>query len=228
MQIMRIMSVLVASLALSVSSLQAHEHTHIGLNQDGLWGTADDNKLWIFATPGSPQWPTLTMELITAGPLAGKYIAELDCWHSAHPQSGLFQLGGSDQAVAPQWQIVLQRESFSPGFTMYSPWFVAILISDGAAYNLPSTYMTDKYDENGLPGAWGIHHHLYFVADAAGPGETFQAIFTVADLGSTGYASSDPYVMNFVTVPEPASMALLAAGLLCVSGYRRRKAGVAK
>jgi hypothetical protein len=67
-------------------AMAEHSHTHVGLNADGIWGNADDNQLWIFATPSQPQWEIITM-LPTGDYIGDKqvYEATLDCWHSAHP-----------------------------------------------------------------------------------------------------------------------------------------------
>jgi hypothetical protein len=97
---MRLFCALVVSSAVPVTMAElehdhsGHDHTYVGRNADAQWGTADDSQLWIFAIPDQPIWDTIHMEP-TGDWIGGKqiYEAELDCWHSAHPESGLSQLG---------------------------------------------------------------------------------------------------------------------------------------
>lgn len=49
----------------------------------------------------------------------------------------------------------------------------------------------------------------------------WHATFTLIDLGSTGYAESDPFTMCFTNVPEPATLALVGLGSL--AAVRRRR-----
>lgn len=201
------------------NTVLAHEHTHIGLNADGIPGTADDTTLWIFATPQQPQWPTISMTP-TGDVVNGKavYEAQLDCWMSAHPASGLYQLGGSDSRTLPAWQIALERVSFSsPDFYMeLEATGQAILTADGDRLVLDALWMSDKYNENGTLGAWGFHTHTAFLVLADGPGQTFTAQFRAIDLGNTGFNASDVYTMTFQTIPEPGSVMLLGLGATAV------------
>ncbi len=216
------------SLAISATLTFGHAHTHIGRNQDQIWGTADDNTLWLFAMPGALGWPNwgepLELVLQESGPLAGKYVCEhLQCWHSGHPDHGDWQLGGTDPGVTPDWRIGVERVSFDEGFAMAEyDTFVPVLTSDEAIHEFPKVFMDAMYNENGELGAWGFHYHLWFIAEANGPGEVFNATFHAVDLGMTGFDASEAYTMSFVTVPEPAGMALLGFGGLALIRRRRK------
>lgn len=228
MEVFRIMtlSAMISIMALCASIALAHEHTHIGINQDTIAGTADDNQLWIFAEGDHPQWDTI--ELLPTGDFIDGlqvYKAELDCWHSAHPDHGGWQLGGADPAVTPGWQLGLRLVSSSDAthfWLEYESDFFLKNIGDQALFEGPGAllWMTDNYNENGTLGAWGLHVHMDFSVLAAGPGQTFTASFVAYDAGTTGYLDSSPYTMTFVTVPEPATLLLLAAGAML--GCKRR------
>ncbi|MBN2512024.1 MAG: PEP-CTERM sorting domain-containing protein [Sedimentisphaerales bacterium] len=201
----------------------AHEHTHIGLNADGVAGTADDAALWIFASPQQPQWSTIYMTP-TGDVVNGKaiYAAQLDCWMSAHPASGLYQLGGSDSSTDSAWQIALERVRFSSlDFYMeLEATGQAILAADGDRLVLDTLWMSDNYNENGTLGAWGFHTHTAFLVLADGPGQTFTAQFRAVDLGNTGFDASEVYKMTFQTIPEPGSVMLVGLGAAAV--FKRR------
>ncbi|MBN1347592.1 MAG: hypothetical protein JXQ73_33195 [Phycisphaerae bacterium] len=205
----------------------AHAHTHVGRNQDQTWGNADDDKLWFFAMPGVPGWPDWgePLELVKqdGGLLDGWYVCEhLDCWHSAHPDHGNWQLGGDDPNAAPDWLIAIERVSFDAGFYVLDEDTLApLLTSDAATVTFDHLWMDDKYNENGTLGAWGFHvHTLFAVAPTAVEGETFAATFRALDVGAAGYLPSDAYTMTFVTVPEPLTAASLVVGMIVL---RRRK-----
>lgn len=213
-------------LAVCMSPAAAHDHTHIGVNQDNITGTADDSQLWIFATGEQVQWDTI--ELIPTGEFIGDlqiYKAELDCWHSAHPEHGGWQLGGADETQMPQWRIGLERVSFSDGMNFWmedESTGLEVLAEDGSTFLFGNPiWMADKYNEDGTFGAWGIHYHIDFFAVASGQGEVFTTTFTAFDAGTTGYLESDPYTFTFVTVPEPMTVFLLGAGGLL--GLKRRR-----
>lgn len=197
-----------------------HSHTHIGCNQDQIWGNADDNKLWFFSMPGTPDWPNWgrNLELVPQGtfhPTTGKELYKCDelyCWHSAHPQHGNWQLGGTDPSIEPEWAISLQRVSFDTDFFILDDYEQLVLASDGDEYAFDHLWMDDKYNETGTLGARGIHAHLWFYVWADGPGEIFNTTFKAIDYGTTGFATSDVYTMTFETVPEPATMFLLVFG----------------
>lgn len=218
------MLLLLMMIAVLISTAEAHEHTHVGINQDNMAGTADDNQLWIFANAEQIQWETI--ELVPTGEFIGDlqiYKAELDCWHSAHPLHGGWQLGGSDQTQSPQWRIGLERISFSNGFWMENEATgLEVLTEDGASVLLGEpVWMEDVFNEKGALGAWGFHTHLEFFALASGPGEVFSATVTAFDAGNTGYADSAPYTFTFVTVPEPMTVLLLGGG--CLLDLKRRR-----
>ena len=205
----------------------AHSHTHVGRNPDGIWGNSDDNQLWIFATPDQPQWDTIHM--LPTGEFIGSkeiYVAELDCWHSAHPGSGLFQLDFNNGSTAPDWQIELKRISFSDPANFWmedEATTLEILSADGDtfAFGTPD-WDTELPNGSGGSGAWHFHSHTKFLALAGGPGETFSATFTVLDTGSTAFSESACYTMNFETVPEPCSLVLFALGAVSLVKSKRK------
>jgi len=201
-----------------------HSHTHVGRNADSVWGNADDNQLWIFATPDSPQWGTITM-LPTGDYIGGKqvYEATLDCWHSAHPESGAFQLDFNDESTQPDWRLSLKRISVSTNFFIVDESTgTPVLTSDGSTFAFEEPdWDTELSNSNGGYGAWHFHTHTQFLALADGAGETFTATFTVIDTGS-GYLESAPYTLTFVTVPEPTTLTLLGAGLVSIFRTRRK------
>jgi len=215
-------------LCLAGNSFADHVHTHIGLNPDGIRGNTDDTQLWIFAEPDQPQWYTINM--VPTGEFIGSkeiYVAELDCWHSAHPETGAYQLGGYDSETMPDWQIGLKRISYSDSSNFWieeESTGLEILLNDGDTYSFGNPVWSDElYNENGTLGAWYFHAHTEFLCLADGPGQTFSATFTVFDTGLTGFGESAQYTLNFVTVPEPCTIALLGSGaILAVRNKRKR------
>jgi len=208
-----------------------HQHTHIGRNPDGIWGNSDDNQLWVFATPDSPTWGTLPMNP-TGEFLGGKeiYRAELECNHSAHPPTGLFQLSGpgaETEGTVPAWEIGIKRKSVSDPSNFWIEEFgtgYEILLNDNNIYSFGEPkWFADKYNGSGTLGAYGFHVHTKFLATASGPGETFDFTFSGVDLGSTGFVESSDFTMHFQTVPEPTTLLLLGLGVLGLSKGARRK-----
>ena len=207
-------AVIAAAMIFCVSNASAHEHTQIGINQSGA---ANSSQLWIFAEADQPQWDTI--EMIPTGEFIGDkqlYVAKLDCWHSAHPENGLWQLGGANPEQMPNWRIGIERVSFSDSTSFWmeeESSGLEILTSNGATYLFGNpVWMSDMVSENGTLGAWGFHSHTEFIALASGAGATFSATFTAFDAGTTGYLESEAYTMNFVTVPEPATLLVLGLG----------------
>ena len=224
--------VIIAAIVMApLAALADHMHTHIGRNADGVWGNADDDALWVFATPTQPQWPT--MEMTPTGdidPLTGReiYVAELDCWHSAHPETGAFQLGGpvaETEGTAPTWSIAIERVSFSDPVNFWmeeESTGLSILDTDGDVFNFGSpAWFADKYDGAGELGAYGFHVHTEFLAAPEYIGQIFSATFRAIDESGV-FSPSDTYTLTFQAVPEPLSMVML--GLGAVVGYKRRRA----
>jgi len=205
-----------------------HLHTHVGCNPDGIWGNGDDNQLWIFATPDQPQWDTI--EMAPTGEYIGDkqiYVATLDCWHSAHPESGLYQLDFNDESTQPDWRISLKRISFPDPVNFWmedEATTLEILTSDGSTFAFEEPDW-DSELPNGIGGlgAWHFHTHTEFLALADGAGQMFSAAFAVIDTGATSFAESAQYTLNFVTVPEPASTMLFGSALIAVFKFRTGK-----
>lgn len=215
-------------------------HTHIGRNWDGIWGTADDNKLWIGSVQkfedGSsntvwPNWPVLELApqfYDDGGPILneqGKQFYktdEPDGWFSAHPEDGLQQLGGTNEAVDPGWDISIKRVSASNGFFMLRQNDGQIVLADnGDTEDMHKEW--EQWLENGSGGygGWACHHHISFCAWADGPGQTITATFTAIDTGTTHFTESDPFTIQFTTTPEPTSILLF--GLVLITTAKRRK-----
>jgi hypothetical protein len=236
-----IVSVIIISTSLALANLPAgyedpehgEAHTHIGINFDGISGTADDNRLWIGSVQtgedGSPNadwpnWPVL--ELLPqfddfGNPILNEqgkqfYKAdEPDGWFSAHPENGAWQLGGTDESIIPGWNISIKRIAASDGFFMLRQNDGQIILANnGDTEDMHKEWEQWLENGSGEYGAWGCHHHISFCAWADGPGQLITATLTAIDTGVTGFAESEPFTIQFVTVPEPTSMILLSAGLL--------------
>ena len=219
----------IAILGFVTSTTFGHAHTHIGVNKDD----ADNpNQLWIFATGSQHQWDTI--ELLPTGYwIQNKqvYQAELNCWHSAHPPHGKWQLGGAEQSQEPDWDIGLRLVDSSDEDNFWMEYQGNYYLKNINDENLFSDFnssharywMDNKYNENGELGAWGLHVHVEFAALAAGPGEEFSISLVAYDDG-TFFEDSDPYTMTFVTIPEPATVLMLTVGGLSI--LRRRKLSV--
>lgn len=73
-----------------------------------------------------------------------------------------------------------------------------------------------------------LHTHAIWHVDVLAPGynplqTVWSGTFKLADLGSTGYADSDPFTLTFTTVPEPTALVLLAVASLVSTGSARRR-----
>jgi hypothetical protein len=215
-------------LCLAGNSFADHAHTHIGRNPDGIWGNADDTQLWIFAEPDQPQWDTIHM--VATGEFIGSkqiYVAELDCWHSAHPENGLFQLDFNNELIQPEWRIELKRIGFSDPVNFWmedEATTLEILTSNGATYAFEEPdWDSELPNGSGGTGAWHFHNHTEFLCLADGAGQTFSATFMVFDTGATGFAESTQYTLDFITVPEPCTIALLGSGVIWAVRNRRKR-----
>ena len=107
-------------------------------------------------------------------------------------------------------QISLQRVSFDAGFEMYEPPFSPVLTSDGMSY---------QFIQEDPPVETGFHNDLIY-ANFGNLGDTFAATFQLVDPSGT-YGASEPFTLNFVNVPEPATAALLLMGTVAVVRRRR-------
>jgi hypothetical protein len=217
-------------------------HTHIGINWDGQPGTSDDHKLWIGSSqtidgeenPDWPNWATIEMSPQfddNGNPVLNGFGKQLfkadepDGWFSAHPENGAWQLGGTDEHTQPGWNIDIKRVSATDGFFMLRLSDEGIrLANSGDTEDMHKEW--EQWLENGSGGygAWGCHHHISFCAwaDAGIAGQNIAATFTAIDTGTTGFTESDPFTINFVTVPEPMSLMLVGFGLAFVRGRSKR------
>ena len=241
----KVLATTIVLLSLTGQSVWAHAHVHIGINMDQQ-DAADDNQLFLFGMPTDMQpenyWPNfpvwgdesdpynmvaepLKLVYQTSGHFAGSYRCEyLECFHSAHPDHGNWQLGGSNPETEPDWSIGIERVSASVQLQFIEEeTLLPILQSAGDQFSFSSFWMSDKYNEDGTLGAWGIHEHVLFVVDGEGVniGDTFSATIKAFDSGSTGYSDSQAYTLQFVAVPEPATLFLLTMGAAALIRQRR-------
>lgn len=132
----------------------------------------------------------------------------LDGWHSAHGPQGAWNLSSVDEATVPAWNIGIKREGASiaeDDFFMADEDGGPLLLNDGDTYLLDKHWLEDKT-------AWGFHEHMSFhfwlTPDI---GQTVSASFSAFDTSGM-YQSSDVFDIEFVTVPEPASIVLCMLG----------------
>lgn len=205
-------AVAVLTVILFSSSAYCHEHIMVGVNADGIIGSADDYQLCIYGVPS-------VIEMLPTGEYIGDkqiYVGEMDCWHSGE-ESG-HRLDYNDESTTPVWLISLMRISYSDSTNFWmedEATTLEILTSNGATYAFDAPQWEDE--EN-----WYFHNHTEFLALADGAGQTFSATFTVFDTGSTGFTESAQYTLNFITVPEPASIALLGSAALAIFRAKRK------
>lgn len=234
--------ILLAAIALiaTTHTVWGHAHIHIGINMDQVDGTDDDNTLFLFGMPTASQpenyWPhfpqwgeasdpyNMTAEPLKlvyqdSGILAGKYLCEyISCFHSAHPDHGNWQLGGSDASINPDWSIGIERVSASEGLMFLDEDTLgSLLTTDGDQVEFASLWFDDKINENGTTGAWGIHTHVLFVVDGEGVeiGDMFYATIRAFDENGI-FSDSEAYTLRFEAVPEPATLLLTAMGSLAL------------
>jgi len=139
----------------------------------------------------------------------------------------LFQLDFKDESTQPDWSISLKRINFSDPINFWmedEATTLEILTSNGSTFAFEEPdWDSELPNGSGGLGAWHFHTHTEFLALANGIGQTFSATFTVIDTGSTNFAESVLYTINFITVPEPASMILFGSAMLAMFRARVRK-----
>jgi hypothetical protein len=96
------------------------------------------------------------------------------------------------------------------------------LTSDGATFAFEEPdWDTELPNGSGGLGAWHFHNHTEFLVLADGAGQMFSATFTVFDTGSTDFAESAQYTLDFKTIPEPASIVMFGLGLISIIRSRK-------
>jgi hypothetical protein len=207
-------------------------HTHVGVDPS-------TNQLVLFSAPtftadeggatnlAYPNWPTCSLDpqfsSFDGSPILNKSGQQLylcdwpDGWFGAHPYTATDQLsalGGADSANPPGWDISIVRlSSSSPNlFGIQESDSSIVLGTDGSKQDLGKVWEEWLETGNGGWGGWTPHYHMWWAVWANSPGENFSVTVAAIDTGTTGYLESAPYTFNFVTTPEPMSLALLASG----------------
>lgn len=168
---------------------------------------------------------------------AGKLKAELPDHADLMPVSGL--LNGFSNG-SPGFQALADDEPTEDFYRLDLPGGATIwldVISLDPALKLWLSGFTGVIDDPADPDARltatgaepELHYHGTWHIDATDPGydplaDHYELTFRLVDTGSTGYAASDPYTIEFHAIPEPITATLLVAGSGLVA-LRRRRAG---
>ena len=115
--------------------------------------------------------------------------------------------------LEPGAQIRFELVGVDPALKAYAPGFGTTLSNPGDSFVFP-------VDDEDI-----LHTHLTWHIDATDPAfDPLQTVwsldFRLADVGTTGYAASEVYTLQFTNVPEPASLGVLLAAVLLLA--RRR------
>ncbi len=153
----------------------------------------------------------------------------IDGWHSAHGPQGKWNLESIDEAIVPDWDIYIRRQSSSideDDFFMMLSDYTPVLTSDGDIYRLEKSWLADK-------NAWGFHIHMGFYFWLAPDfDEEVSVTFSAFDAGGM-YERSADFTMKFakeICVPQQgdlnndclvdlADLAMLAANWLKDTSY---------
>jgi hypothetical protein len=146
------------------------------------------------------------------------------------PTPGVFEGWTSDAPGFDHLHVAEPTEDFYPMLAGASIYLMGIDL-DAALYvrssGLGSPVAISPTPALGslLIGDEELHTHGIWHVDSLAAGfdplqTQWQGTFKFADLGSTGYADSNPFTLTFTNVPEPTSIGILALGSLLV--FRRR------